>query len=340
MQSPYSVIQGSTLSCLLYLVYTLDIPTLYHTNNPTIEHQLECTEPTPNTFVDDTTIKIDISNPATRQQKLEDALDKIKNYMDSNKLALNPDKTKLFIVSKNPDVRKQLFLDVQPERIKHSPTFQYLGISISQDLKWNEFLLNNKNSLSKQLSKRITAIKKLKKYIKFPLLKIIATGIFMSKMHYGMELWSAAPQYLKKKMQSIQLAAARAVIGYKSYYWSKDKLLKTMDWLSIDKLLTHATVKLAHQMLHISIPEILAFKIQSKMSKSNIVTTITGKDKYGPKPKEFGKTTITKYQFKANIFEQYPKINEKIIQIKNKKRFGYWSKKYLLDNKKIPTKIN
>ena len=38
-----------------------------------------------------------------------------------------------------------------------------------------------------------------------------------------------------KKMQTIQLKAACAAIGYKSYYWSTDKLLKTMGWLSIEK---------------------------------------------------------------------------------------------------------
>ena len=132
---PFSVIQGSTLSCLLFLIYTLDLPTLYHDNNPTIQHQIQCTQPTPTTFVDDTTITVDISNPASRQQNLNSALQKVKDYMDSNKLSINPDKTKLFVISQNPETRSSVFLDVQPTRIVHSPTILYLGIPISQDLK-------------------------------------------------------------------------------------------------------------------------------------------------------------------------------------------------------------
>ena len=254
--------------------------------------------------------------------------------MDSNRLALNPDKTKLFIISQNPDVRNSVFLDVQSARIVHSPTILYLGFPISQDLRWNEFLVNNKNSLAKQLTKRITALKKLNKYVCQKLLKKIASGIFMSKFHYGMEMWAAAPNYLKKKMQTVQLTAARAVIGYKAYYWSTGKLLKTMGWLSTEKLLTHATVKLAHQIMQTSTPEVLSFKIKSKISISNNVTRLTGQGKFGPRPKEFGRTQVTKYQFKSNLFDQYPKIHENILQIKGKKRFGLWSKKYLGDKKR------
>ena len=40
---------------------------------------------------------------------------KVKDYMDSNCLALNPDKTKLFIITQNPDVRNSVYLDVQPD---------------------------------------------------------------------------------------------------------------------------------------------------------------------------------------------------------------------------------
>ena len=331
---PYSVVQGSTLSCLLYLLYTLDIPTIFHTNNPTIDHQIKCKQPTPTTFVDDTIVKIDIMDPANRQQNVMDTLHKMKDYMDSNKLALNPDKTQLFVLTQNPNIRNEIFLEVQPKRITHSPSIQYLGIAISHDLKWNEFLINNKNSLTKQLTKRISAIKKLRKYITFKQMKIIANGIFMSKFHYGMELWAGTPNYFKKKMQTVQLNAARAAIGYKSHYWSTGKLLATMGWLSIEKLLTLSTAKMAHQILHNSIPELLSHKIKTRINSDPALTRLSGPNKFGPRPKQFGRTSYTKYQFKSNIYCQYPKINETILDIKNKKRFGFWAKKNLFNPKK------
>ena len=155
-----------------------------------------------------------------------------------------------------------------------------------------------------------------------------------------MELWAGAPLYLRKKIQSTQLSAARAAIGFKSYYWSTDKLLKYMGWLSIDKLLTLTSAKLGHQIMMISVPEVLSFKIKNKIKSDAAETRLSGKNKFGPRPKEFGRTMLTKYHFKANLYDIYPKIHEKITQIKNKKRFGLWAKKYLFDPKKIPDKIN
>ena len=67
---------------------------------------------------------------------------------------------------------------------------------------------------------------------------------------------------------------------------------------------------------------------------------MTGPNKFGPRPRQFGKTSTTKYHFKANIYNQYTKINDKILEIKNKKRFGHWVKKYLHNPKKIPTNVN
>ena len=99
-----------------------------------------------------------------------------------------------------------------------------------------------------------------------------------------------------------------------------------MGWLPIDKLLTHATVKLAHQIMQTSIPEVLSYKIKSKINSGQNPTRLTGPGKFGPRPKEFGKTQITKYQFKSNLFLQYPKIHEKILQIKNKKDLDYGQK--------------
>ena len=135
-------------------------------------------------------------------------------------------------------------------------------------------------------------------------------------------------------MQTIQLTAARAAIGYKSYYWSTNKLLTKMGWLPNEKLLTLGTAKMAHQILHKSIPEILAFKIKSKIQPDPALTRLSGPNKFGPRPKEFGRTCHTKYQFKSNLYSQYPKINEIVLNIKNKKHFGHWAKKNLFNPKK------
>ena len=98
-----------------------------------------------------------------------------------------------------------------------------------------------------------------------------------------MEMWAGAPTYLRKKMQSVQLSAARAAIGYKAYYWSTEKLLKHMGWLPIEKLLTLYTVKLAHQILQVSIPEVISYKIKNQIIPNPVLTRLSGPNKFGPR---------------------------------------------------------
>ena len=55
---PNSVVQGSVMSCLLYLVYILDLPTILHEKNHTPKEQRNCTEPSLETYVDDNFVTI------------------------------------------------------------------------------------------------------------------------------------------------------------------------------------------------------------------------------------------------------------------------------------------
>ena len=57
--------------------------------------------------------------------------------------------------------------------------FTYLGIEISDNLKWNYFLEESKINLISALKKRLQALRLLKKYANFPLMKKYANGIFL-----------------------------------------------------------------------------------------------------------------------------------------------------------------
>ena len=71
-EGPMLIVQGSTLSFLLYLVYILDLPILYQTVNPTVEENEKSDEPSPTTFVDNNVVTVGLDNPVTGQQKIEE----------------------------------------------------------------------------------------------------------------------------------------------------------------------------------------------------------------------------------------------------------------------------
>ena len=63
---------------------------------------------------------------------------KIQVYMDSNRLKLNPEKTKLMIMTtKNKNIHKELKVEIEIE-IEQVTFAKFLGIIISGNLKWNE----------------------------------------------------------------------------------------------------------------------------------------------------------------------------------------------------------
>ena len=71
---------------------------------------------------------------------------------------------------------------------------------------------------------------------------MVANGVIMSKLVYLITVWGGAQGYLVKRLQVQQLAAARVVCGYHSYYWSRRKLLGKVRWLSVRQLIFFHTV--------------------------------------------------------------------------------------------------
>ena len=110
-----------------------------------------------------------------------------------------------------------------------------------------------------------------------------------------MELKSGAdaPNYIIKIMQSIQLEAARTIIGPLSKRWSRTHLLKELNWLSVSQIGTLASVKLTHKIRASSQPALLAHRVMSKVNqdrrtRSNVPFEI------GRKPPGLGKDSNNK----------------------------------------------
>ena len=104
---PLSVCQGSTLSGSLYLVYTLDYPLLHHPGNLDMENYDKSKDNKMTTFIDDSSIRIKIGQDKDQNNTMiTNTLDKIKTYMDSNSLVLNKDKSKILVISPDPNIRK------------------------------------------------------------------------------------------------------------------------------------------------------------------------------------------------------------------------------------------
>ena len=154
--------------------------------------------------------------------------------MNSNRLKLNSGKTHLMVMMTDQMKRyRQNFgvkLDTITKIIKPTENEKMLGGIISSNLKWTEHILNNKESLVKSLTKRLNGLQKISKIASFKNRKMIADGIFMSKLIYLMPLWGGCEKYLLQSVQVIQNKAARAGTRLDKNT-STEKLLNQCNWM-------------------------------------------------------------------------------------------------------------
>ena len=143
---------------------------------------------------------------------------------------------------------------------------------------------------------------------------MFANGILMSKLQYGAEAWADATGYIVKILQSIQLEAARTILGPQTKRWSKTHLLKELKWLSVSQIGTLASVKLTHKLRASNQPALLAHRVMSNVNQERR-TRSNAPFEIGRKPPELGRTMATKYQYRPNLYEKYSALPIVLKQI-------------------------
>jgi hypothetical protein len=208
-------------------------------------------------YVDDGAYSYAHSDPAVLSNVLTYKYNKLEEWMNSNRLVINPDKTHLMVMAnkKNTAKRKEVTMMAGGYSIKPSESERLLGGQLHQSLHWKLHIRDHKGSLVNQLGSRLNGLKKVCVNASFGTKLMVANGVVMSKLAYLITLWGGAQEYLLSAVQVQQLAAARAVCGFGCWRWSKRKLLDKMGWLSVRQLVFYHTVLQAHKTLKTGVPK-------------------------------------------------------------------------------------
>jgi hypothetical protein len=250
----YSVPQGSVGAPLLFLMANTDLPDVIHS------HQVHYEEPTGHCeadgdsvhFVDDSTVIFSSSDPDTISEKLTKHYVDIADYMAANKLVINGEKTHLLVMAPRrlAGRREEVSIMADGHRIQPTESHKLLGVTVHQSMSWNQQVRDGKEAVLKQLTARVNGLRKLATRADFETKLMLANGIIMSKLCYGLAVWGSCQGYLRRALQVQQLTAARAVCGYRSYYWSTAKLLSTCGWLSVNQLYWQQVLTTTHKIQH------------------------------------------------------------------------------------------
>ena len=256
----------------------------------------------------------DDNNTDTLSTKLSEKYNVMAEYMVSNELKLNDDKTHVLIMTTSQKRRKRPVycqITTPTEIIEPSKTEKLLGIMILEDMKWAHYILHDDNSLIVQLNRRLGALKKISKVASFKTRLMIANGTFMSKLIYMIQLWSGCEKYLTTSLQILQNKVARTVTNHGLETPIKT-LLQQCGWLSVNQLSCYHTLILQHKIIHTKSPTYLYEKLsldypyRTRISDNRLV-------RMGPQSKN--ELELTNKSFRWRAVSQWNKLPLNIRKI-------------------------
>ena len=155
---------------LLFIIYTNDIINCSTHFHPVI-------------YADDTTL-INTSINLNNDQNvviLNQELDKIYQWLNTNKLSLNISKTKFIIFApKNKKVNNPL-ITINNLRINRVSDFNFLGVVVNEKLSWKSHI----NKVSIKIMKIIGLLHRIKHYVPCEILKLLYCSLVLPHSKYG-----------------------------------------------------------------------------------------------------------------------------------------------------------
>ena len=231
----HGVPQGSILGPLLFLVFINDLP-----NSSNL---FKCI-----LFADDSTLSASFSRADMEIAiKINNELVSVNSWLDTNKICMNADKTKVITFSYKRHMDIPL-LKIGNANITEVDSIKFLGMHLDRHLTFKYYV----DYISTKISKSIGILYKLKYFLPPEVLKIIYFSLVQPYIYYGIEAWFASHKNVTDKMVVMQKKACRAInnlsyTGHTSIYFKSMNILKIEDLYCFQILVyMYKTVHLDH----------------------------------------------------------------------------------------------
>ena len=187
----HGVPQGSILGPILFLLYINDLPKIINKNL------------TPIIFADDTSILFTHSNQIDFTENINMTFKTLNKWLRANELPLNFNKTNHVHFATKRNMIIDFKIGFNNNFIASSASTKFLGMTINNNLNWNDHV----DSITKKLSKACYMRRNAKICMSTSSLIMIYYAFFHSIMSYGIIFWgnsshSSSIFRLQKKKQS------------------------------------------------------------------------------------------------------------------------------------------
>jgi len=221
LETKKGVPQGSILGPILYSIFCNDI-SFFNSNDTKIF-----------LYADDTCIIIDSNDYASLQSKCSEIMNKVLFWFNVNKLTVNQNKSKFLIFPKEKSTL-DLKLSINNVFLEQVSCLKYLGITMQNNLSWNEFA----NDKIKNLLKLKHLFKYFTTYLPTDKMLVLFKSLFISKLIYGIEFLGSIPKILISRLQIIQNTILKIILRKKRQF-STLELHKKSKFLLIKDIIFH-----------------------------------------------------------------------------------------------------
>jgi hypothetical protein len=169
--------QGSNLGPVLFLLFVNDLPGELHEGRVWL-------------YADDVCQLVADASRVNAIDRTQVAINEMSEWCANNKLVLNQSKTSLlhFYNTKVPDFSP--LLRVKDQFIQTKDSVKYLGIHISNNLRWHEHI----NHISKRLTVVCCLMRRLQNVVDRDVLMKVYYGCFHSVLCYGVIFWGGCSE--------------------------------------------------------------------------------------------------------------------------------------------------
>lgn len=214
--------QGSILGPLLFLLYVNDLKNSTSFLRPIM-------------FADDTNLFYSNKCIKTLFKQSNEELKRIHEWFIANKLSLNVTKTKYLLfhkkrMSENLPLKLPK-LSINNEVIKREESLQFLGVTIDENLSWDEHI----KFLENKVSKNIGILYRARKVLTKMCLKNIYFSFIHSYLHYANISWASCGRTKLKRLASLQKKAVRLICN-KEMFSSSKPLFQNLKILNLYKM--------------------------------------------------------------------------------------------------------
>ena len=203
--------QGSILGPLLFIVFINDIV-------KDIDSSIKL-------FADDTSLYIIVDDPIVAAEKLNSDINRIHDWSMNWLVKFNAQKTESMVISRkfNKPFHPPIYMD--NTIIQTVKVHRHLGLNLTDDGTWGKHI----DLITKKAFNRVNILRKFKFILDRKTLEKIYLTYIRPLLEYGDVIWDTKALYLTKKLENVQIEAARIVTG-STRLVSIDKLYVETGW--------------------------------------------------------------------------------------------------------------